>query len=102
MTIANSREFAVGLPIKVARMEIEWDRRMDKSKSVAVLGLGAMGTALARSFLAAGLSVVVWNRSAEKSAALAAEGAIAAETASQAVSAAELSVILCVGSFGGK
>lgn len=36
------------------------------SESVTVLGLGAMGTALAGAFLRAGHRITVWNRSADK------------------------------------
>jgi 3-hydroxyisobutyrate dehydrogenase-like beta-hydroxyacid dehydrogenase len=53
--------------------------------TIAVLGLGAMGSRIARRLLAAGHEVVVWNRTAEKAegfprvAASAAEAAAAAE-----------------------
>jgi len=45
---------------------------------ISVIGLGAMGSALARAQIAAGRSVTVWNRSPEKAASLVAEGAISA------------------------
>jgi 3-hydroxyisobutyrate dehydrogenase len=44
---------------------------------VAVLGLGTMGTGMARSLLRAGLPVDVWNRTPERAAALAEAGAVA-------------------------
>lgn len=62
---------------------------------VSVIGLGAMGAALARAQLQAGRSVTVWNRSAEKAAPLVAEGAVAAETASEAIAASPVT-ITCV------
>jgi len=62
---------------------------------ISVIGLGAMGSALARAQIAAGRSVTVWNRSAEKAAPLVAEGAIAATTASEAISASPVT-ITCV------
>lgn len=65
------------------------------AQRVSVLGLGAMGTALARALLAAGHEVTVWNRTAARAEALVAEGATAAATAGEALTAAEL-VILCV------
>ncbi len=65
------------------------------AQRVSVLGLGAMGTALAQALLAAGHEVTVWNRTAARAEALAAEGATVAATAAQALTAAEL-VILCV------
>jgi 3-hydroxyisobutyrate dehydrogenase-like beta-hydroxyacid dehydrogenase len=37
-------------------------------RTVSVLGLGLMGSALARALLANGLEVTVWNRSPEKAA----------------------------------
>jgi 3-hydroxyisobutyrate dehydrogenase len=53
------------------------------AQRVAVLGLGAMGAGMARSLLRAGLPVDVWNRTPERSADLAAGGAVAhAEPAS--------------------
>lgn len=60
---------------------------------ISVIGLGAMGTALARSLIRAGHRVTVWNRSAEKAAPLVAEGAIAAQDPAEAVAAGP--VILC-------
>ncbi len=65
------------------------------AQRVSLLGLGAMGTALARALLAAGHEVTVWNRTAARAEALAAEGATVAGTAAEALTAADL-VILCV------
>ncbi|MCB5180939.1 NAD(P)-dependent oxidoreductase [Streptomyces antimicrobicus] len=62
---------------------------------VALLGLGAMGTALARAWLAAGHPLTVWNRTPARAEALAAEGAVVAATAADAVAAAEL-VVVCL------
>ncbi|MEU2548420.1 NAD(P)-binding domain-containing protein [Streptomyces roseolus] len=62
---------------------------------VTLLGLGAMGTALARTWLAAGHPLTVWNRSAARTEPLVAEGAKAAATAAQAVAAGDL-VIVCL------
>ncbi|MGS2741197.1 NAD(P)-dependent oxidoreductase [Sinomicrobium sp. M5D2P17] len=65
------------------------------SKDVTVIGLGAMGTALAKAFLKAGHKTTVWNRSADKIVPLMEKGAVAASTASEAASASEL-VVICV------
>ncbi|GAA1200751.1 NAD(P)-dependent oxidoreductase [Pseudonocardia alaniniphila] len=65
-------------------------------KAVTVLGLGAMGGALARAFVAAGHPTTVWNRAPEKAAALVAAGAVRAETATAAVAASPL-VVVCLG-----
>ncbi|WP_067855633.1 NAD(P)-dependent oxidoreductase [Nocardia shimofusensis] len=65
------------------------------STPVTVLGLGAMGSAIARVFLDRGHPTTVWNRTAGKSAPLVAAGASATETAAEAVAAGPL-VVLCV------
>lgn len=62
---------------------------------VTVLGLGAMGSAIARIFLDRGHPTTVWNRTRSKSAPLAEAGAVATETAAAAVAAGPL-VVLCV------
>ncbi|WP_053848800.1 NAD(P)-dependent oxidoreductase [Streptomyces sp. NRRL B-24085] len=63
--------------------------------SVSLLGLGAMGTALARTWLAAGHPLTVWNRTPARSMPLAAEGATIADSAAAAVAANSL-VIVCL------
>jgi 3-hydroxyisobutyrate dehydrogenase-like beta-hydroxyacid dehydrogenase len=67
----------------------------EKRPSVTVLGLGAMGTALARALVATGYPTTVWNRSPAKAAALADNGAAVANTAAEAVAANRL-VIVCL------
>ncbi|MFD7453681.1 NAD(P)-dependent oxidoreductase [Kitasatospora sp. NPDC059827] len=62
---------------------------------VTLLGLGAMGTALARAWLAAGHPLTVWNRTAARAAPLAAEGAVVAATVGEAVAAGRL-VVVCL------
>ncbi|MEU9302218.1 NAD(P)-binding domain-containing protein [Streptomyces sp. NPDC048269] len=63
--------------------------------SLTLLGLGDMGTALARTWLAAGHRLTVWNRTATKAGPLAAEGAVVAASAAGAVAASRL-VVLCL------
>ncbi|WP_080756792.1 NAD(P)-dependent oxidoreductase [Pseudomonas putida] len=63
--------------------------------SVSVLGLGAMGSVLARTLLQSGHDVTVWNRSPERAAALAQEGANLARDASEAIKASNL-IIICM------
>ncbi|MFI1722602.1 NAD(P)-dependent oxidoreductase [Streptomyces sp. NPDC020489] len=63
--------------------------------SLTLLGLGAMGTALARTWLTAGHPLTVWNRTPARAAALAAEGATVAESAADAVAANAL-VVVCL------
>jgi 3-hydroxyisobutyrate dehydrogenase-like beta-hydroxyacid dehydrogenase len=61
-------------------------------KSVSVIGLGVMGTELARVLVEAGYGVTVWNRTPAKAARHAAAGAKVAETALDAVRASEVTI----------
>ena len=63
---------------------------MDTTVSVAVLGTGIMGAAMARNLLRAGHQVSVWNRDAAKTEPLVAEGALRAPTPAAAVEAADV------------
>jgi 3-hydroxyisobutyrate dehydrogenase-like beta-hydroxyacid dehydrogenase len=67
----------------------------EKKISVTVLGLGAMGVALARALLAADYPTTVWNRSPGKAEALVANGATAAASVAEAVGASRL-VVVCL------
>ncbi|MBV2362239.1 NAD(P)-dependent oxidoreductase [Streptomonospora nanhaiensis] len=62
---------------------------------VTVIGLGPMGSALARAFLRAGHPTTVWNRTAAKAEPLVAEGAVRADTVAEAAAASPL-VVVCV------
>lgn len=62
---------------------------------VTVIGLGLMGSALARAFLDAGHPTTVWNRSSEKAEALTTRGATRAASVADAISASPL-VVACV------
>ncbi len=68
------------------------------TSSIAVVGLGPMGSALAAALLARGYSVTVWNRTESKAAALVEQGAKLAENVAEA---AELSqaMIVCVADY---
>ncbi|MFD4240707.1 NAD(P)-dependent oxidoreductase [Streptomyces sp. NPDC058525] len=63
--------------------------------ALTLLGLGDMGTALARTWLAAGHHLTVWNRTAAKAGPLTAQGAVAAATPAEAVAANRL-VVVCL------
>jgi len=63
-------------------------------RRVAVLGTGTMGAGMARSMLRAGLDVAVWNRSRDRAAPLAADGARVAGTAAEAVAGADAVVTM--------
>jgi 3-hydroxyisobutyrate dehydrogenase-like beta-hydroxyacid dehydrogenase len=64
---------------------------MAEKSQVTVLGLGAMGTALAEALLAQNYPTTVWNRSPKSAPA----GAVVAATAAEAVAASRL-VIICL------
>ena len=68
------------------------------SATVSVIGLGRMGSALAQAFLKAGIPTHVWNRSREKAAALADQGASLAPSVSAAAAAADI-VVVCVSTY---
>ncbi len=59
--------------------------RSGENAQVAVLGTGIMGSAMARSLVAAGLRTTVWDRSPAATAPLADAGALVAESAAEAV-----------------
>ena len=61
--------------------------------NVSVLGTGAIGTAVARTLLAAGRRVHVWNRTPSRAAVALAAGAEPAATAAEAVAASSLSLV---------
>ncbi len=63
--------------------------------TVSVIGLGAMGRALAHAFNAAGHNVTVWNRTPTRADGLRGEGVDVAATVAEAVAASDLTVI-CV------
>ncbi len=63
--------------------------------NISILGLGAMGQALAARFVQQGHTVTVWNRTPGKAAALAAQGAREVTSAAQAIAASDVTV-MCV------
>ncbi|MBN3822814.1 NAD(P)-dependent oxidoreductase [Burkholderia sp. Ac-20384] len=69
------------------------------AQAISVIGLGAMGAALAKALLAANHRVTVWNRTASKSAALGEVGAQVAHSAAEAIDASQV-VVVCVLDYG--
>lgn len=65
---------------------------------VTVIGLGAMGSAIASAFLNAGHETTVWNRSGDKIAALTTSGALGAGNPAEAVCASPV-VIVCINDY---
>jgi 3-hydroxyisobutyrate dehydrogenase-like beta-hydroxyacid dehydrogenase len=72
------------------------DNHTTSRAPVTLLGLGDMGTALARAWLAAGHPLTVWNRTRAKADALGAEGARVAATPAEALASATGPVVLCL------
>src|SRR5450755_3868902 len=62
--------------------------------ALAVVGLGGMGSRIARRLLDAGHEVIVWNRLAQKAAPLVELGAHQAVTPGQAASRAEMLITM--------
>jgi 3-hydroxyisobutyrate dehydrogenase-like beta-hydroxyacid dehydrogenase len=71
----------------------------NRTTAVSVLGLGALGAAVARAFLDHGHPATVWNRTAGKSDDLLARGAVLAAAPEDAVVASPL-VVVCVSDYG--
>ncbi|MHA5048760.1 NAD(P)-dependent oxidoreductase [Streptomyces sp. SD15] len=72
------------------------DTHTTSKTPVTLLGLGDMGTALGRAWLAAGHPLTVWNRTPEKAEPLAGAGARAVATPTEAVASATGPVVLCL------
>ena len=64
------------------------------TRTIAVLGTGTMGAPMARNLLRAGFGVRVWNRTVAKAAALAADGAQPARTATAAAANADVLITM--------
>jgi 3-hydroxyisobutyrate dehydrogenase len=62
--------------------------------AIALLGTGRMGAPIARNVLAAGFPVTVWNRTHERAAALAADGARVAGTPAEAAASADVVITM--------
>jgi 3-hydroxyisobutyrate dehydrogenase-like beta-hydroxyacid dehydrogenase len=62
---------------------------------VSVIGLGKMGSALARVLQTSGCAVTVWNRSPEKAASLVEMGAVLAPSPAEAIAASPI-ILVCV------
>ncbi|MFD9499613.1 NAD(P)-dependent oxidoreductase [Streptomyces sp. NPDC060035] len=83
--------------VRVHSSLIGMDTHTTSSRTpVTLLGLGDMGTALARAWLLAGHPLTVWNRSPQKAGPLAGEGARVVATPAEAVASATGPVVLCL------
>ncbi|GAA0852635.1 NAD(P)-binding domain-containing protein [Bifidobacterium pullorum subsp. gallinarum] len=63
--------------------------------SITVIGLGPIGQALAGAFLKGGHSTTVWNRTADKAGPLIGQGAVRADSVTEAIQAGSI-VVICV------
>ncbi|WP_260855097.1 NAD(P)-binding domain-containing protein [Mesorhizobium amorphae] len=63
--------------------------------NISILGLGAMGQALATRFLQQGHRLTVWNRTPDKAVPLLAKGAREVKSAKDAIAASDVTV-MCV------
>ncbi|RPE09206.1 NAD(P)-dependent oxidoreductase [Chitinophaga lutea] len=68
------------------------------NNKVSVIGLGVMGSAIARAFIAKGFEVTIWNRDHTKAAPLIAKGATLAANVSEAVEASPV-LVICVADY---
>src|ERR1700712_40727 len=68
------------------------EKRM--KQSIAVLGLGAMGSRMAAALIKAGHAVTVWNRDAAKAQALVQQGAKQAASPREAADGAD--IVMCM------
>jgi len=66
---------------------------MNDAQGVTVIGLGPMGQAMVRTFLANGHPTTVWNRTPARAAPLVAEGAVQASTVAEALHANDLVLV---------
>ncbi|MBT1157603.1 NAD(P)-dependent oxidoreductase [Aminobacter anthyllidis] len=73
------------------RRQLIW--RVGMKRSIAVLGTGRMGSALARALLAEGHRTTVWNRTKDKAEPLALLGATIAPSVLEAATAAEIIIV---------
>jgi 3-hydroxyisobutyrate dehydrogenase-like beta-hydroxyacid dehydrogenase len=72
------------------------------SRTVSILGLGLMGSALAEALIGAGHQVTVWNRTPAKAALLTAKGARAAASATDALAASDVTIVCVTGHAAGE
>ncbi len=69
-----------------------------KNNRVALVGIGAMGTALAQTLLKNEIEIHVWNRTPEKIEALAQKGAITYTQPHKAIESCDI-VIVCLSDY---
>jgi len=73
---------------------MKMDVSMSNVRKASLIGLGAMGTALARAFIRGGFNLTVWNRTTARMDGVIKEGAAGAKRAADAVAASPL-LVMC-------
>jgi 3-hydroxyisobutyrate dehydrogenase-like beta-hydroxyacid dehydrogenase len=68
-------------------------RGVSPDQAVTIVGLGHMGSVLAKTFIDHGLKVTLWNRTASKAEPLIARGAVLARSPRDAIAASPLTII---------
>lgn len=66
----------------------------DSQTDVSIVGIGAMGSAVAQAFLDAGRRVTVWNRTTSRTERLAAAGALIATSVTAAITASPVTIVI--------
>lgn len=77
---------------------VGWQTLEVEMSEVTVIGLGAMGSALARAFANVGHRLTVWNRTPSRMQPLVSRGAIGTETPAEAISQSPMTV-LCIDKY---
>lgn len=72
---------------------------MPDTFKITLIGTGLMGAPMSRNLMAAGHDLTVWNRSAEKTKPLVAEGAKTAATAAAAINGADMIITMVADGF---
>jgi 3-hydroxyisobutyrate dehydrogenase-like beta-hydroxyacid dehydrogenase len=72
----------------------DWNTWMERMERMAFIGLGIMGSPMAKRLLAAGYPLTVWNRTASRAEPLQAEGANVAASPAEAVREADVVITM--------
>src|SRR5689334_25144746 len=91
---AGSRSCATAMPVVIVPPMVGYDARHGQGPGVGFIGLGLMGEPMALNLLRAGTPLVVWNRTAGKTAAVRAAGAQVASCPSEVFARAGVVVLM--------
>src|SRR5713226_4572279 len=88
MAIAAARSQA--MPQRRRYNALSFEAAGDKMHTVALLGVGTMGSGMAKRLVQAGFPLTVWNRNAERAQSLASLGIVVAPTPADAAACADV------------